>query len=444
MGRVSIVGSVMFAVAACSIDPVTFTPPGDGPAGDGSPGACASTSLACASPVMLRECRAIGEPPLETPCPWGCLDGAPARCGTLLPASDVLGEMDLRPDPMLQDLTAQSPAGVIDSDTGEITNVRAAGEGILNGIEFRVRTIGTRKVGVFRFGKLTLAGDWRVRGSSAIAIAALGDVVLQGQLDLRGVCANGGPGPGGFDGGAPGTTASGPGGGRGGGTLPSGGGGGAHGAGGGNGGTPSASVPRPQGGNAFGVPEITMLAGGGGGGGGGGAVGGPGGGGGGAIHIAANGNLLLRPDPLVARSGINAGGCGGRGSGSGGGGGGAGGTILIEAAEVQLDGAHLAVNGGGGGGGAGDGQAGQLDTIRATGGLAGANGGEGGRGGAAGAQAGGRGADADRPGAGGGGVGRIRILTRLPDGVALTNGAVVSPTFEETGSTATKAAATVR
>ncbi len=414
---------------------------------------CVDLRKECVASTVLRDCQQVDQLPMDIPCPWGCLDGTPpARCGLLQPAADVLEEDDLKPDPALLDHTASSADGQINGETGEITGLRSAGPSVINGIEFERRDVGGRDVGVFRFGKLTMTGRWRVTGDNPIVIASLGEVVIRGRLELSGECSGSEGGPGGFDGADATTGASGLGGGEGGnaggGGRADGGGGGGYGAAGGDAGNEGQS--RPKGGSAFGNPEITVLHGGGGGGGGAGPGGGRGGGGGGAIHIAANGKVTIGFDTLAQPSGINAGGCGGEGgTADGGGGGGAGGTILIEAPEVELDGGHLAVNGGGGGGGnnaggPGNGKDGTLDGVRAGGGQAGPGGAAGGQGGAAGNRAGAQGGDANEAGGGGGAVGRIRINTRVMNAVTLRNLATVSPTFEEAGSTSTKGVAAVQ
>lgn len=420
--------------------------------------ACLDTSASCASSTVLRECKVVGQLPVDTECGWDCSGDSGAHCGLLQPATAPLREMDLRPDAALQVRTATLLAGVtgeINSETGAITDLRAAMIGIDNGIAFEVRGVSGRNIGVFRLGGLTLEGTWRVTGDNAIAIASLGDVVLRGSLDLRSDCDDVKAGPGGYNGAPAASDASGPGGGRGGdvdNSDTSGGGGGGYGAAGGNGGR-NRPGPAPAGGMPAGTDAIMMLAGGGGGGGGGGS-GGAGGGGGGAIHIAANGKVSILA--MGADSGINAGGCGGQGGDEAGGGGGAGGTILIEAPVVELDGTILAVNGGGGGGGnnvsaAGDGAPGGWGTGRAAGGMRGNNNdGVGSQGGAAGNRTGANGQDQGGPpgqtghaGGGGGGVGRIRINTRVADGLVI-RAATVSPTLEESGTTATKGLATVR
>ena len=424
---------------------------------------CADLSKSCITSTVLRDCQTVGQYSVDTTCSWGCLNGSPVHCGKLQPNGGVLIETDLIPDPRLVDSMVAS-GGTINTGDGSITNLRAAGAGVQNGIDFEIRNLlvagGIRSVGVFRFGKLTLLGNWVVTGPNALAIASLDDIVIQGRLDLRGDCQGSNSGPGGFPGGGENTTASGPGGGKGGSASNldhSGGGGGGYGANGGNGGR-FVGGNAPGAGVSWGDETISLLVGGGGGGGGSGDAGsggGFGGGGGGAVQIAANGNVSIRVS--AAPSGINAGGCGGKGGlDGGGGGGGAGGTILIEAPAVELDGTYLVVNGGGGGGGNGAplyGNSGGWGSGRATPCPGpGPTDGDGGGGGASGATSrqGQNGQDAgssggyDSAGGGGGAVGRIRVNTRFMGGVTVKNGAVVSPTFEETGSTSMKGVANVR
>ena len=451
--------ALLWAAPACSFRVVPATGDDSGVDGEVPPDAslCADKTASCASSTVLRECTTIGQLPVDTTCAWGCLAQATPHCGRITPSSDVLTAADLDPDPMLADrrIGPATGVGVINTGDGSITGARGKVEGYDNGIEFRIRTIGGRSVAVFRFSKLTLVGDWVVQGPRALAIASVGDVIIQGRLDLTPACATG-AGPGGFPGGAVATSATGSGAGQGANSnTTSGGGGGGYGAAGGDGGRSGGGGPV-TGGTAWGTAEISQLVGGGGGGGGANGTG-AGGGGGGAIQIAANGRVTIRSDAAVTPSGINAGGCGGKRGGNGGttggagGGGGAGGAILIEALDVELDGAALAVNGGSGGGGnngagPGNGSDGPLGAGPATGGKLSGNGGDGGNGGATNSRTGSPGGDGtgDASGGGGGGVGRIRVNTRAADGVTVTAPAIVSPTFEETGTTSTKGIAPPR
>jgi hypothetical protein len=419
---------------------------------------CTDTSTTCVSPTTLRDC-VKDKNAVDTPCPWGCLEATGSHCGKLQPAGGVLSAVDLGKDATLQDGMATIPTGMtgeINTDDGSITNLRAAGMGAISGIEFQIRQVGGREFGVFRVGKLDLEGSWTVKGTRALVIAAQGDVLLHGQLDVRGDCQGGNPGPGGTAG-APDDAAE-PGGGNGGSDNngdTSGGGGGGYGASGGNGGRVGNTGNGPGSGASWGDDVISALVGGGGGGGGGG-TGGVGGGGGGAVQIAANGNVAIRL--LAAPSGINAGGCGGKGGTDAGGGGGAGGTILIEAPTLELDGTYLVVNGGSGGGGnntttSGNGASGSWSASRASAGNASGGGnGDGGQGGAAGTNSrqGQNGHDAstgggnNHAGGGGGGVGRILVNTKTAADVITKNNAIVSPSFLENGTTSIRSTAVVQ
>ncbi|MEM9189326.1 MAG: hypothetical protein AAGF12_09130 [Myxococcota bacterium] len=273
---------------------------------------------------------------------------------------------------------------------------------------------------VWSTGNLTIAPGATViaTGSAALSIAAFGDVRIMGRL---GVGAEGvTPGAGGSRGGGTARRGEGPGGGMEGRT--SGGAGGSH--------VTSGGVGRGAGTPLAGPTTLCKfpdrsLQGGSGGGGGTGLNAGEGGAGGGAIQIAATGTITLGGT-------LSAGGGGGRGgsgdgSGGGGGGGGAGGTILLEAAQLQLGVGRLLVGGGGGGasGRSGvqgrDGEDAQTTPLdRAAGGAAssdGGNGGSGAGGPAAKADPGGMRMTATLPGGGGGG-GSGCIALRGPEASA--------------------------
>jgi hypothetical protein len=139
--------------------------------------------------------------------------------------------------------------------------------------------------------------------------------------------------------------------------------------------------------------------------------------GGGAVYLASATGIVIG-----TTGGLNAGGGGGFGGISleGGEGGGAGGTIMLEAPGVEMNGT-LAANGGGGGQGGGsdngeNGQSGQLGTTAAKGGSSG-KGGHGGTGGA-GTTVSGSGAQGTSVGGGGGGggVGYIIIHSTVTTG----------------------------
>jgi hypothetical protein len=415
-----------------------------------APLSCPSVTppMCVAGANVLRECKVIGDPAVDLSCAWGCVQGTPHHCGKLVPSGGGVTIADLETGGVGEKTITVSGNNVIfDTVTGEITGgVRPAGVGnVANGIEFKI----SNNVGVWRFGKLILQtfdnSDVRVRGTNAMALVSLTTVdVERVVLDLRGECGATNAVAGGKPGGVEETagTMGGAGGVQFGGNDASGGAGGGYGKAGGNGGRPDGQS-APTGGPAFGNPQIVTLTGGGGGGGGGGkGTAGVGGGGGGAVQIVANGSVRLRGF-LIRRAGINAGGCGGKG-GTGmdaGGGGGAGGAVLIEAPQITLDIAGIAVNGGGGGGGhtGGPGEPGGFGTARAAGGTAVNGGGPGAGGGASGStnMTGAAGATNDHAGGGGGGVGWIRLNT-LNGAVSMVNASFVSPSFNDTASTASR------
>jgi len=221
----------------------------------------------------------------------------------------------------------------------------------------------------------------------------------------------------------------------------SGGGGGGFGRPGAMGGTASGeAVPAigGAGGGAYGDPPLTVLEGGSGGGVGSAGTCSPAaaGAGGGAVQFYSRSQIRI-----ATSGGINVGGDGGGGgigcpSGNtgGGSGGGSGGALFLQAPRVWNNGT-LAANGGGGGGGAGtqttagSGQDGLLSQQPASGGSSGGSVGAPGGSGGAGSHEANPGGSVSNPstggnaGGGGGGVGRIRVLTRL--GFVMTG--VVSP-----------------
>lgn len=268
---------------------------------------------------------------------------------------------------------------------------------------------------------------FRAVGSKPFAVAASGEIVVTGRIDVSGAGSR--PGAGGGAGGAVGTAGSigygatncagGSAGSASGYDDASGGGGGGFGANGGDGGGGTA------GGLGCGPPLLRPLVGGTGGG-GGARSGGAGGGGGGAIQLSSG-------TRIVVDGAIKAGGGAGRGGDSGGAGGGAGsgGGILLEAPRVLINGSLYAEGGGGGGGGNGifggeSGEGARNDGQRADGGHGGGTvfpGGGGGRGSGEGTSTGdGGGFSSSRGGGGGGGAGRI--VLRSLTGVASGSGAV--------------------
>ena len=413
--------------------------PTDGNPGDGvsDGGVCAALSSECVGD-SLRVCTAIGMPPTDFPCGWGCVPGAAAHCAHVVPsgsggdANNGVRPSDVAGDDLL-DVTLGDGV-TIDSDNGRIgTGANAnlhhtANTGIENGIDFQLRG----PIGMFRFKSLSIAGTITIVGRRPIALVADRAITINGVVDARGLCSANIGGPGGFNGGTPqgqpglapaATTAGGPGAE----SASTGGGGGGHGTGGG-------SAKDVAAGGTFGDAAISTLVGGAGGGAGsGGMMFGRGGGGGGAVQLISNVKVE------VATGGINAGGCGGlsgEGGNDSGGGGGAGGAILIEAPLVTIAGA-LAVNGGaGGGGGGGNASPGAKATLDRTPAAAGDGDAtdEGGGSGAAGAAGAGSGEGGSNPGGGGGGIGRIRINTRNGTGATLT-GATLSPSPDDPNTT---------
>jgi hypothetical protein len=411
----------------------------DAPFPDAGP--CTAVSVECADANTLRTCAVIGQQPVDTTCSWGCggpdaFDGS-AHCELLVPTGSAALPTDLLGSGLG---SATLNATTIHLDTGQINNIRAAGTGIVDGIDFEVRS----GVSVFRFGGLAIEGTIEFTVTTGapppVVLASTTTLSIDGLIDMQGGCDAGRGGPGGFPGANGGTSAAGSGGGTGSTQEESGGGGGGYGAVGGNGGGGGTSG-GPTGGHGFGSAAITLLVGGGGGGGGNG--GNPfGGGGGGAIQLIANEGLTI-----ASVGAINAGGCGGV-SGvaatDSGGGGGAGGAILIEAHDITITG-ELAVNGGGGGGNdsnvngcSASGANGVLGRTTAQGAQnCSANGGAGG---ATSVLAGSPGQAANgRAGGGGGAVGWIRFNTR--SGFASVDNTQLSPSLVDSPTTCTQGVA---
>ncbi len=396
-------------------------------AGDGGllpdAGPCASLVTECANPDVLRTCVGVGELPVDTPCDWGCVDTGNAHCGQLAPAGGAVTPEDAD-EAELSMLGEVTLVGSLSTDEGKLN-----GAPILNA-EFHV----VGNVGILRAKSVSIAGNLKLIGTHALAIVA-SSISIDGVLDAQGTCNGNTAGPGGFAGGAVGQAGGGPGGG-GGGLLTNGGGGGGHGGRGGNGGNTTANVVA--GGVSYGDAAISTLVGGSGGGGGAVDQNNVGGGGGGAIQLVSSGSISMS-----ANGGINAGGCGPERTNCPqctSGGGGAGGAILLEAFSISIDGV-IAVNGGGGAGSGSAGEDGLLSRIPAKGGGVG-NGGPGGDG-AAGPTIDGASAPASgqRPGGGGGAVGRIRFGTR--SGNVTFGGSVLSPDVTDL-TTATVGPAAIR
>ncbi|MBV8762578.1 MAG: hypothetical protein JO257_35160 [Deltaproteobacteria bacterium] len=391
---------------------------------DGGP--CITANVACASIDVLRVCSSAGAQYQDTTCSWGCVaTGGNPHCGTITPTSDAVDPTDLVDQAGLMDAMI---AGTINTDTGAISNTRAAGAGIVSGIGYRTHdNVAVFTAKSWSFGTTTIIGS-----KAAAFVATTGNITINSTVDASGGCnprSTGGPG--GFAGGTTkngaGTndTTAATGGGGGGNAGTTGGGGGGH---AGTGGASKAST----GGASYGDDVITHLSGGAGGGGGNGGGGfGLGGGGGGAMQLITAGTVNITSG---ITHGISVSGCGGTKGGGGadsGGGGGAGGTLLIEAHTITNAGSLIA-NGGGGGGG-NSGQDGFNGIIGGFGGNGG-NGNNGGNGGAGGSV---NGATTTTAGGGGGAAGRIRLNTFR--GANLSAG-MVSPNVGSAGATSGSAA----
>jgi hypothetical protein len=418
------------AIAACKFTPSSATQMIDsGPTPDAGP--CEALSATCADDATLRTCMTIGQIPSDVTCAWGCI-GPDAHCGVLVPTGSAATADDVTNDSQLEDITI---ADDIDGDDGSIKpGLRGAGSGVIAGIDYKV----VNGIAVFRAKSWHFTHDMNLDGALPMVLVATGDITIDPTInvDARGRC-GATPGLGGFLGAmSAGANALGSGGGVGGGTTDDshGGGGGGHGGAGGVG----ANVPN-SGGTPFGDPELAILVGGGGGGNGGDGATGSGGNGGGAIQLVAGGMISIADS-----ADINAGGCGGHtgDSGDSGGGGGAGGAILLEAHDLEIMGA-LAVNGGGGGPG-GNGTSGSRGGANRTPAVGG-NGGQAlGGSGAAGAMLSGfPGVVGSHSGGGGGGVGIMRLNSRTGS-ATVGSTAVLSPNFDDPGTTITQGSAHVQ
>lgn len=421
-------------------------------------------------------------------CDLGCVAAPTAHCGKLNPTGEVaqadfavVGVGDVTFDSNGLIIPAQGIT--LNTDTGEIINtgdsnaviraknVDAAAQEVISQIGFR-KVAG--KVGIFQFKSLKVTGGYLpvlFKGSLPVALVAQTTITLETGMQVN-ACDTGGRITGGVGGQSGGVGASTNGSGAGGGahggingtdttgvSTHSGGSGGGYFALGGTGaaGTSQAgvAVPGTVGGPVWGSQtNFDPFLGGSGG-------GGPNGGsGGGAILLTAGEKITIGGG--TGKGGINAGGCAGSFSYSGNipdsvtrGGGGSGGTILIEA-PVVVGGIKgvLAANGGSGTPPYSDGIGYSLydghfdDTASNTDSpspykCAGANG-TGGFGntpaGQPGSVAPGSGADcASTPGsrtfggAGGGSVGRIRILTK--SGSVTTDASFIYSPTPTTGAT---------
>jgi len=181
-----------------------------------------------------------------------------------------------------------------------------------------------------------------VTGTDKLEIFCLGEVIINGELNLDGKdganAPNGIGGSGGAGGGKGGDHSQ-PGQGTGGGRV------GGAGGGGGFAVTGQISTNGGQGGVAYGNPELNSLVGGSGG--GGGSTGGAGGGGsGGAVSIIAGGNIEIA-GLITAIGGEGGGHARPQGPSVNGAGGGSGGAVkLISAADITFSGGSISVQGG--------------------------------------------------------------------------------------------------
>jgi hypothetical protein len=457
------------AVAGCSFDPSGLGPNGgsgvadastidtaiaiDTPPGtpDGMPdmGAC---SPMCAGDTLMT-CDGTG----PVTCDLGCLvQGAP-HCAALVPSNGATETDDLPAGASASLIVPANTVFILDTDTGAIasapssdltnfTPVRGAGQGVVDGISFRI----AGGIAIFGVEAVSVASTGYVRpfNNHPSVWLARRNVTINGTVDVSGGCVqvNGTlirncPGPGGGSGGDVGLVGTGcaPGGGSvhtsvG---TDSGGGGGGFGKDGGDGGDGDGAHKGGGGGKSNGCTGATLepLVGGGGGGGGGstGGANAVGGGGGGALQITSLGGDITIATTGNSAATLDAGGRGGGNTGgAGGAGGGAGGGLLLEARKITLTSADLTANGGGGGAGRngssfGPGAKGSTTSATpAPGGAADLGGkGGGGAGGAGNINAVNGDGPVDGGGGGGGAVGRIRFNVRSS---ALTSsGGVISP-----------------
>ncbi len=376
--------------------------------------------------------RCDGSARVTTECPLGCADAA--RCSEMLPSN-------IEPAILAEGTRDLAISAMTVFDTGPCAATSAESRIIRQADGTELCVLVVHDLSVARGASL------RVTGARPVAIAASGQVRVDGVIDVSARGREPGPGGsfggrsdrpegGGRAGGRPGQYAE---------TYPDGGGGGggmcgAGGAGGSGGGADGGE------GGAGASTMLEPLSGGSGGGVGFGGTrpapgpspnAGLGGAGGGALQISAAVAIRVTGSILAGGGG---GGAGGATSGNwgAGGGGGAGGAILLEAPILEIaDGAGLLASGGGGGAGGTGGTAlapgidGRDLTGRASGGDTSAVG-SGADGGASGG-----GADADaldgdsndgvgaNGGGGGGGVGCV--VLRAAGTAALPGGARLSP-----------------
>lgn len=389
-----VVFSVLFALAACTVPNPNYRPPGS----DGSvDSVCtAKQALRCDGPNLVG-CNEDGTSEVSQQCSLGC-NADMLRCIDVDPSNGLAKFLDVtavQPDLNLGD------AATIDTDTGEIvvggTRMAAATDTATQSSAPNIRVVLVRSL---------TSGDVVVMGKNALAVVSSGDIRIQGVFAASAKRDTSGAGA--FaDGGCQGISppvASPP-------NAYGGHGGGGFGSPGGAGGSAqNANGFRAGGigGNATGNASLVPLR--------GGCNGAISANGGGAIQLVSR-------TKIVVSGAVAANGAVGRGGGSGGG-------ILLEAPIVEVSG-RVVANGGAGLGCLANGENGRLDAMPAMGGSGCTVESGSGAGGAGNVGAtNGLPMDATAStgnvygGAGGGGVGRIRV-NAAPGGLRM-NG-IVSP-----------------
>jgi len=190
--------------------------------GEGNAAVCdPSAADTCKDPQTLTACRADGTGFDDRACSLGCIATPAAHCVGIVPSNGIPvatltdGDADL-------DTTG---VGVLDvnTDTGAIAGVRAAGPGYDGASHIYFATVvqaSAPTIGVFAFGSLHVAAGTTVRahGGNALALVAEGTIEIDGIVDVTGgatACTSGVTdlaqcaGPGGMTGGGPQASASG-------------------------------------------------------------------------------------------------------------------------------------------------------------------------------------------------------------------------------------------
>ncbi len=155
---------------------------------DGNPANGCETDLrvsptncgACGRAAMAETCNGI-----DDDCDGFVDEGVPGTRSNLPADLGVVPTAGLRP----------AGSVVMNTDTGEITGVRAAGEGLVSGIGFR-RVIQTNgpTLGVFVVTEVTVAAGLTVSamGNNALAIVAQGVCAVDGAIDVSGAAGTNG------------------------------------------------------------------------------------------------------------------------------------------------------------------------------------------------------------------------------------------------------------